>query len=200
MKMFSLRRLMGVLAFILIIFIFINYIYQKYFENEIINNNTQVLKQDKWQRFTSTKDNFSVDFPIFPTTSTPDVSEGNGITYTTYDSVAKNKEEYFVAAYRFSDAYEFKTEENIKDLLNTALNSYINGEKEIIKYSNYSNFMGLIALDSTISSKIKTEGYTINLKYFFTKRNTVYALGALSPYNTKADYDRFINSFKLLQP
>lgn len=200
MKIFNLRRLIGVIVFVLIIFIFINYTYQKYFENDSNSNKSEMKNQNNWQHFTSTKDSFVVDFPNLPTSYSDSVKDEDlSIPFTYHDSKKENKE-YIVVTYYLPKSINLKGDENIKNALNVLENSYINSFNGSIIYSKYSSFLGLIALDATSSGKVDGLDYIIQNKIFLTNDNKVFLLSAGSPTNFKPDYLKFINSFRFLQP
>lgn len=203
----SIKVAIGI-VFILVVLLVVSFGLYHYGRHFLKSNNqtTQAINLSKivpqaWVNFTATKDNFSADFPIFPGPTSGISKSGDlSIPYTIYDSVTNNKEEYFVAVYNIPTEYQFKTEANIKDLLNVLLNYYINGENGTIKNTTYSNFMGFVAQDATASAKINGEDFIITLKYFYVTGNTVYVLGADAPIKLSPDFTKFVNSFKLLQP
>ncbi len=147
--------------------------------------------------FTASNNNFSINFPGTPTTSSSSQQvSGYTVPITTYDSQVNNgSQEYDVYVYNWpSQGFDFSNlsttdmQTTLKDSASGIIQA-VNGKSVNDVFGNYD---GHISLDSQFTTKISGNSYPMYLRVFFVGNNE-YGIASLN--SSQGDFNSFANSF-----
>lgn len=158
-----------------------------------IDNVNTYLESSDWKEYNSTSGNFRILFPTFPKQDSQSISATENypaMTYVTYTSILEDGTTYVVGSVEYPNSVDVS---DPKNNLDGVVNGAIVAVSGKLISSNFSTFNGV----SSVDYLIKAEGAYLKYRSFLIG-HSLYTLGIASETNNFPYFDKFANSFQLI--